>query len=105
MRCKSALKHMNLHFGTVDLVPLCMDRLHVSKIIDVLGHDSALSGYTGPGKIWANEMNFVVNHAPGAGLFAQTVDQQSSVLLLYHGCLHLIIINALKINPRKTNLT
>ena len=30
----------------------------------VLGHDSAL--YTRPGTTWANEMNFVMNHAPHA---------------------------------------
>ena len=33
----------------------------------VLGHESALSGYTGPGTTWANEKNFVLNHGPGAG--------------------------------------
>ena len=26
----------------------------------VLGHDSALQGYTGPGTTWVNEVNFVV---------------------------------------------
>ena len=36
----------------------------------VLGHKSTLFGYTGPGTTWANEMNFVLNHAPGAGLIA-----------------------------------
>ena len=30
----------------------------------ILGHDSALQGYIGPGTTWANEMNFVMNHAP-----------------------------------------
>ena len=29
------------------------------------GLDSALYDYTGPGT-WANEMNFVMNHDPGA---------------------------------------
>ena len=33
-------------------------------------HDSA----------WANEMNFVMNHAPGAGSLARPVDQQSSAV-------------------------
>ena len=36
-------------------------------MIGVLGHDSALQGYTGPGTTWANEMNFVMNLTPGAG--------------------------------------
>ena len=30
---------------------------------------------------WANEMNFVMNHAPGAGSIARRVD----ALPLYHG--------------------
>ena len=30
-------------------------------------------------------MNFVMNHAPGAGSIAQPVDQQSSVLPLCYG--------------------
>ena len=37
--------------------------------IGVLGYDSAMEGYAGPGTTWANEMNFVMNHAPGARLF------------------------------------
>ena len=41
-----------------------------------------LSGYTGPGMTWANEMNTVINHAPGAGSIAP-VDQQFGVLPLY----------------------
>ena len=52
-------------------------------MIGVLGHDSALLGYTGTGTTWpANEMNFVMNHALGAGLIAWPVDKQSSVLSL-----------------------
>ena len=39
----------------------------------------------GPGTTWANELNFVLNHAPGAGSIARPVDQQSSALPLYHG--------------------
>ena len=53
----------------------------------VLGTDSALQGNTGPGTTWSNEMNFVMNHGPGAGLIAKPVDQQSSMLLLNYGCL------------------
>ena len=55
------------------------------SINGVLSH-SALQGCTGLGTTWANEMNFDVNHAPGAGLIARPVDQQSSVLPLCHGC-------------------
>ena len=35
-----------------------------------LGNDSALEGYTGLETTSANEMNFVMNHAPGAGSIA-----------------------------------
>ena len=52
----------------------------------VLGHDFALQGYTGPWTNWANEMNIVMNHAPGAGSIARPVDQQSSALPLCYGC-------------------
>ena len=31
----------------------------------VLGSDSTLYGYTWPGTIWVNEMNFGINYAPG----------------------------------------
>ena len=41
----------------------------------VLGHDSALEGYTGPGTTWVDEMNFGMNHVPGAGSMARPVDQ------------------------------
>ena len=44
-------------------------------MIGVLGHDSALSGYTGPGATWTNEIKFVMNHAPGAGSITNPVDQ------------------------------
>ena len=51
----------------------------------VLGHDSALQGYTGPGTAWSNGMNFVTNHAPGAESIAQPLNQQSSMLPLCYG--------------------
>ena len=38
----------------------------------VLGHNSALYDYNRLGTIWVNEMNFIVNHAPGAGSIDQT---------------------------------
>ena len=34
----------------------------------------------------ANEMSFVMNHAPGAGLIARAVDLQSSEAPLYYEC-------------------
>ena len=44
----------------------------------VLGQNSALR----PGKTCANEMNFGMKHAPGAGSITQPVDLQSSVIPL-----------------------
>ena len=43
-----------------------------------LGNDCALRGYTGLRTILANEMNFGVKHAPGAGSIARLVDMQYS---------------------------
>ena len=51
----------------------------------VLDHDSAIQGYTQPGTTWANEMNIVMNHAPGAGSIARLVYQQSSTIPLCYG--------------------
>ena len=39
----------------------------INEMNGVQGHNFALQGYTGPGTTWDNEMNFVMNHAPGAG--------------------------------------
>ena len=61
-------------------------KAHVSDQWSVLGHHAALYGYTGPGTTWANEMNFSMNHAPGAGSIAGFVDLQSSTLSLSFGC-------------------
>ena len=41
----------------------------------VLGHDSALKGYIGPRKTWANEIYFGMNDIPE--LIAQAFDLQS----------------------------
>ena len=38
-------------------------------------------GYTGCGTTWADEMNFGINHAPGAGWIAWPVDLQSNTVL------------------------
>ena len=56
--------------------------VHVAIPIEM----ASVLGYTGPRKTWANEMNGVMNHVPGAGPIARTVDQQSSMLPLSHGC-------------------
>ena len=51
----------------------------MTQMTGVLGHDSSfVQGFNGPGTTRANEMNFIKNHAPGAGLIARPVDQQSS---------------------------
>ena len=42
-----------------------------------LGHDSAQHGYIELGTTWANEMNFVMNHAP-------VQDQSLDLLTSYH---------------------
>ena len=57
-------------------------------MIGVLSNDSALKGYIAPGTTLAIEMNFVMNHAPGAGSIVRPVHQQSSALsrALGYGC-------------------
>ena len=55
-----------------------------NEMIEVLGHISALCSYTGPGKTWATEMNFVLNHAPSAGSITHPAYQQSSALPQCH---------------------
>ena len=47
---------------------LLITRYQDMNMNGVLGHDSTLQGYTGPVTTWANEMHFVMNHAPGAPL-------------------------------------
>ena len=37
------------------------------------------------GQLGSNEINFILNDAPGVGSIARPVDQQSSALQLYHG--------------------
>ena len=51
----------------------------------VLGHNSAMYGYTRLGVTWVNEMNFVMDYAPDAGSMAQLIDLQSSILPLCYG--------------------
>ena len=52
----------------------------------VLGYNSALSGYTEQGTIWADKMNFGMNHSPGAGSIAWHVYLQSSALTMCYRC-------------------
>ena len=49
-------------------------------ICGVLGHILHCQGYTGPWIFWANQMNLIMKHAPGAGSIAQPIDQQFSVI-------------------------
>ena len=53
-------------------------KIKIEWMNGVSGHDSALEGYTGPVTTWTNEMNFVMNHAPGAWSIGRPIDQQSS---------------------------
>ena len=46
----------------------------------VSGQNSALLGYTGPRTTWANDFNFGMNHAPGAGSITQPVDQHATTV-------------------------
>ena len=57
-----------------------------SKMNGVLGHNVALSGFTGQMTTWVNEINFSLNHAPGAGSIVCPVALQSSMLSLYYDC-------------------
>ena len=103
--------------------PLCCTRCFASSQSDarntvVLGHKPALQGSTqwghynnemnfplnhAPGAgsqdwslnllicspTWATEMKFVMNHAPGVGPITRSFDQQSITLPLYYGCPHI----------------
>ena len=46
------------------------------------GHDSTLEGYSGLGITWVYEMNFGMNHAPGAGLIARSIKRDSLMELM-----------------------
>ena len=46
----------------------------------VLGHDSAFVRLCWAGDNLANEMNFVMNHAPGAGSITRPVDQRATTV-------------------------
>ena len=61
-------------------------------------------GHTGLGKTLPNEMNFIMNHTPGAGSIAWPVNQQSSMLPLRvrdnnDGLLYTIHIRTHKTEP------
>ena len=49
----------------------------------VLGYESVMYGYTGTETTWANEMNIVMNHAPGLGLTTYPNITNSSLFILY----------------------
>ena len=66
----------------------------------VLGHDSALLGCSAPGTTWDNEMNSVMNHAPGVESIARPVVQLSNAPPLcyrhpQHDCSRFITIDAI----------
>ena len=77
----------------------------MNEMNGVSGHDSVLYGYTGQGITWANEMNFGMKHAPGAGSITRSVDQTSSVLPLPHGCPLLTFYNIVQIENMKSHDT
>ena len=54
-------------------------------MVVIVGDHSSLYGYTGPRTNWANEMDFIMNHASSAGSIDRPVDQQSSTLPLSYG--------------------
>ena len=49
-----------------------------------LSHNSSLENFTGSGTTMASEINFGVNHAPGAESITWPIDLQSSALPLCH---------------------
>ena len=57
----------------------------------VLGHDSALQGNTGTETTWANEMIFVMNHAPGTATVRPAVQRATTVLSIFAIILGFII--------------
>ena len=59
--------------------------LHIS-MNGALGHDSALQGYTGPGTTWADEMNFVMNHALVQDRSLDLLISSPARYQIYHGC-------------------
>ena len=60
--------------------------LLTNEMTHILGHDSALYGYTVLELNSANEMNFGMKHAPGAVSIAQPINLQSSAPPLCYGC-------------------
>ena len=64
------------------------DYHEMNGVLGKILHCKAILNRGQPGLMMANEMNFAMNHAPGAGLIARPVDQQSSILPLYYGCPH-----------------
>ena len=70
------------------------------KMNYVLGHDSALVRYTGPGTTWANEMKCFMNHTPGARSSLDLL-ASSPALPLYHG--YMDIIDKARVKVLHTN--
>ena len=52
-------------------------------MIGVLGHDSILVRLYWAGTTWANEVNLVMNYAPGAGSIARHVYSQCGSMWIF----------------------
>ena len=61
-----------------------------------IGNDSAVYGYPGPGTTLANDMIFVMNHAPGSG----SIMHKKKYLTLFH-----ILTDYLELEYMSTNVT
>ena len=53
----------------------------------ILGRDSLLQDYTGPGTVWSKEINFNMNDTPGAELTARPID-------LYYATINIALIKS-----------
>ena len=66
-----------MFFASLSFLNEKLARVHICMC-----ENCALQACTGPGKTWANGMNFF--HAPCAGSLAQPVDLQSSMCVCVH---------------------
>ena len=73
------IKHLVSVFVALQNMMKCSK---LCEMIGILGHDSALYGYTRPGTTSTNEIIFVMNHAPGAGSITHPVGQWSSAIIV-----------------------
>ena len=67
------MSYVSLHLHYVHVIILFFTNKiwpKMQKMNGVLGCDLALYGYTEPGITWDYDMNFIINHTPGAGSIA-----------------------------------